>query len=160
MRRHEIFLLWWQINSVVSDYTFVCWWEFYFMSVIKRTRDLLNIRSMFFNGFGASVRFDRSRGQMVMTSLAGIIPFRRTVFALEDIAGAQVRKVERNGGRVTYGIVLRRRRSSADLNFACTSREDAMAVMREIASFLEISPDEPASVAAERTVVSPQAEKA
>lgn len=127
------------------------------MPVIKHTRDLLSIRCLSFRNIGASVRFNRPRGEMVMTWLAGIFPFRRAVLPLDEIAGAQVRKVERYSGQITYRVVLRRRRSAADVSFACTSREDAMTVMREISSFLEIHTDEPEQPPAASTVETPNA---
>ncbi len=113
------------------------------MPVIKRTRDQLDIRCLSFRSMGALVRFNRPRGEIVLTWLAGILPIRRAVLPLDEIAGAQVRKVERYSGRITYCLVLRRRRSAADVSFACTSREEAMSLMREISSFLEIQTDEP-----------------
>lgn len=111
------------------------------MPVTKRTRDFLSIRSVFLNSIGALVRFDRPHHRVAMTWLAGIIPIRRMVLPLDEVAGAQVRKTERNNGRVSYGIVLRRKRAAEDLSFACASREDAMDVLREIVGFLEPDAD-------------------
>lgn len=107
------------------------------MSIVEHTADRLKVRSISVDHAGAMASFDRTRNRVVVYGLAFVVPFRRDAAALSDITGVQVRKCEKDNGDASYGVVLRRRQSE-DIKFGCSSRDDAMNTMRQIAKFLEL----------------------
>ncbi len=106
------------------------------MPVVARTNDSLHLYDLGRGGFGTWASFDRARQRAEIISFAVLVPFRRQILHLAEIAGAQVRKRENPNGKAKYSVILRRK-IGENVHLRCRSRETAMEMMGSISEFLE-----------------------
>lgn len=102
-----------------------------------KTSQRLRVGSLHLHRPGVLITFDKAAGRAVVYRLLGIVPIRRDVLPITGIIDVQMLKRERTNGESRYGVVLRR--WSDDIRINCTSRDKALAILREITQFLSLA---------------------